>query len=179
MARLHNKGPSDATAVEAAAALFAEHGGFIRAIMRFQAQNEFLEEDLYQEFFLLLVAKPMPSNVYNIKSYLYRAISHFVVECRRRQASYERCLERHSKEIRNSAHKRVARSAFIETADADAAFRRWTGQLRRREAQAFRLRYRDNFSIGEIAAVMGVDRRTVSHYLSAGLKRLRRAHGIE
>ena len=174
MARSDRKSMS----VDAASALVAEHGGFIRAIIRFQAQNEFLEEDLFQEFFLQLVMKPMPSTVYNIKSYLYRVVSHFVVEHRRRQASYARCLDRHAEEKRNSAHSRSSRSAFLETGDADVAFRRWIGPLRRREAQAFRLRYRDGFSIAEIAETMGVDRRTVSHYLSAGLRRLRRAHGI-
>jgi RNA polymerase sigma factor (sigma-70 family) len=177
--RHHLKGTSGRAAVGAATALFAEHGRFIRAVIRFQAQNEFLEEDLFQEFFLLLVTKPIPTNVFNIKSYLYRAVTHFVVEYRRRQARYARCLDRHAEELRISVHNQASGSALLETEDAELAFRRWTGPLRRREAQAFRLRYRENFSIGEIAQAMGVDRRTVSHYLSAGLKRLRRMHAIE
>jgi RNA polymerase sigma factor (sigma-70 family) len=46
--------------------------------------------------------------------------------------------------------------------------------LQDREAQAFVLRYRDNCSIPEIAARMGVDRRTVSRYLAESLRKLRR-----
>jgi len=179
VARLHEEIASDDVALEAAAALVAQHGRYIRAIIRFQAKNEFLEEDLFQEFFLLLVAKPIPSNVYNIKSYLYRAVTHFVVEWGRRQARYDRCLKKYAEEFRFPVHSRGSASALLGGDDVDAAIRRAAGQLRRREAEAFRLRYRHNFSVAEIAREMGVDRRTVSHYLSAGLKRLRRVRAIE
>lgn len=179
MAGHHNSGtPGDAT-VAAVGGIYAKYGGFIRAIIRFQAQNEFLEEDLFQEFFLSLLAKPFPANVFNLRSYLYRAVMHFVVEYRRRQSTYERCLKKHAEEVRNSVNNKGAESAFLETEAVDVALRRWTGQLPRREAEAFWLRYREDFSIPEIALAMGVSRRTVSHYLWSGLKRLRRMHAIE
>lgn len=179
MAGHQDNGTPSAGAVRAVAAVYTKYGDFIRAVIRFQAQNEFLEEDLFQEFFLSLVAKPIPVNVFNLRSYLYRAVTHFVVECRRRQTTYERCLGRHAEEIRNSVNNKVVESALFETEAMDAAFRRWTCQMRRREAEAFWLRYREDFSIGEIARAMGVSRRTVSHYLWSGLKRLRRLHAIE
>ena len=170
---------TDNRAARAAAAVFAEYGSFIRAVIRFQASNEFIEEDLFQEFFLLLVAKPLPVKVYNIKSYLYRAVTNVVIESARRQARQERYLKKHVEEIRIAVNTATPQSAIIKTEETESVFRYLVGQLRRREAEAVILRYRDNRSIAEIAREMGVDKRTVSHYLSAGLKRLRRARAIE
>lgn len=179
MAGYHTNCTSDDTAAAAAAEVFAEHGNFIRAVIRFQASNEFLEEDLFQEFFLRLIAKPLPVNISNIRSYLYRAVTNAVVESARRRARQERCLKKHIEEIRISINKRTPQSAIIQTEERESLFRYLAGQLRRREAEAVTLRYRDDRSIAEIAREMGVDRRTVSHYLSSGLKRLRRIHAIE
>ena len=51
--------------------------------------------------------------------------------------------------------------------------------LRERQAQAFVLRYRDNYDIAEIAQEMRVAQRTVSRYLSEGLRRLQRVWAVE
>ena len=68
-----------------------------------------------------------------------------------------------------------AGNVFIEDAEEkDAVVAYFARYLQEREAQAFVMRYRDNFSIGEIAARMGVNVRTVSRYLSDGLRRLRK-----
>jgi len=179
VALFHTHPASDGSAAEAAAALFDEYGDFIRAVIRFQAKTEFQEDDLFQEFFLVLAAKPIPANVSNVKSYIYRAVTNTVIEWARRQAREERCLKKHVEEIRISINKRTPQSAIIQKEGRESVFRYLAGQLRRREAEAVMLRYRDNCSISEIAQRMGVDRRTVSHYLSEGLKELRRVSGIE
>jgi RNA polymerase sigma factor (sigma-70 family) len=166
-------------AVGAAAELFAKYGGFIRAVIRFQAKNQFREDDLYQEFFLSLIRKPVPANVQNIKSYLYRAITNDIVDSARRQERRQYHLEKHAQEIRISIYKRTPADALVLGDERDSAFRYLTRQLRQREAEAVTLRYRDNCSIAEIASKMGVDKRTVSRYLSAGLRRLRRDLAIE
>lgn len=167
------------SAAEAAAGIFAEYGDFIRAIIRFQTKNEFREEDLFQEFFLVLAAKPLPVNVSNIKSYLYRAITNTVIESARWEAREARCLKKHVEKSKISINKRVPESAIIAKEERESVFRSLAGWLRRREAEAVMLRYRDNCSIGEIAEQMGVDRRTVSRYLSSGLTQLRRVRAIE
>ena len=68
---------------------------------------------------------------------------------------------------------------IVRLTQRGAALAYMVRHLREREAQAFMLKYRDNCSIGEIAARMGVERRTVSRYLSEGLKRLQRTLAIE
>ena len=110
---------TDNTAARAAAAVFAEYGNFIRAVIRFQASNEFIEEDLFQEFFLLLVAKPLPVNIYNIKSYLYRAVTNAVIESARRRARQERYLKKHVEEIRITVNTATPQSAIIKTEETE------------------------------------------------------------
>jgi len=176
---LGNTSPSGRSAAEAAADLFDQYGDFIRATIHFQAKNEFMEDDLFQEFFLVLIAKPVPANVENVKSYLYRAVTNTVIESARRRAREERCLKKHIEDVRISINNRTPQSAIIGREERESVFRHLAGQLRHREAEAVLLRYRDNCSIGEIAEKMGVDRRTVSHYLSEGLRQLRRVSAIE
>ncbi len=166
-------------AVQAASELFLRYGTFIRAVIRFQARNEFQEDDLFQQFFLSLVSRPMPANVENVKSYLYRAIANDIVDSARRKARRRRHFEKLAQEFRNSIHKRVPSHAILGEESDNAAFVCLTRQLCRREAEAVTLRYQDNRSISEIADLMGVDQRTVSHYLAAALRHLRRICAIE
>lgn len=164
---------------EDVAAIFAQYGKYIRAVIRFQARNQFLEEDLYQEFFLVLVNKPIPANVSNIKSYLYRAVTNAVIESARQRTREQRCLQKHAEEARILVNNRTPQSAIIGAEESESVFRSLVSRLRRREAEAVMLRFRDNCSITEIAERMGVDRRTVSHYLCEGLKQLRRVRAFE
>jgi RNA polymerase sigma factor (sigma-70 family) len=177
----HNRnGTSDRTkAVDAASALFNEHGGFIRAAIRFQARNEFQEDDLFQQFFLSLVKRPVPANIDNVKSYLYRAIANDILDAARRKARRRKHFDKLAEEFRNAIHKQVPSNAIKSEDNGDAAFACLTRQLRKREAEAVTLRYQDDRSIPEIARVMGVDPRTVSHYLAAALRQLRRICAIE
>ena len=48
-----------------------------------------------------------------------------------------------------------------------------------REAQVVTLRFRDNYEISDIASELGVNRRTVSRYLCAGMGKIRSMLGIE
>ena len=165
--------------VRTAADILTEYSGFIRGVIRFQSCNSFDEEDLFQEFFLVLVRRSVPPNVRSIKSYLYKAVLHHVLDLVRRQASYQRNLQKYAKEVRISINNRTPESAFINREQRNAALAYLVRHLQEREAEAFMLRYRDNCSITEIAAKMGVEKRTVSRYLSEGLRRLQATLAIE
>jgi RNA polymerase sigma factor (sigma-70 family) len=168
-----NERPGD-DAVRAAARVFEEYGGFIRAVIHYQTHHKSEEEDLFQEFFLTLIRKPVPSETRNIKSYLYQAITHHIVDSSRRWANYRQAVKRYVQKIGIPINTDASGSAFIENSEEkDAILAYFARHLQQREAQAFLLRYRDHFSIREIAAAMGVNVRTVSRYLSEGLRRLR------
>jgi RNA polymerase sigma factor (sigma-70 family) len=165
--------------VEAAARVLAEHGGFIRAVIRFQCDDEARLEDLYQEFFLRLIRRPLPPDLDNVRAYLYRSIAHDVFDSARSQERYRHILQKYSKKIRISINKRTSTNAFIETEASDSLFGLLARHLPKRQSQAVTMRYRDDFSLAEIAAEMGVNPRTVSRYISSGLKRLKGVLAIE
>ncbi len=179
MAGTSNDTPVERDAVEAAASLFDEHGRFIRAVIRFHAKNEFLVEELYQEFFLTLVSGPIPHDVENIRAYLYRAVSNDVIDAGRRETRRRKHLKVFSERARISVQNSEPGDAIEEMEEKESVLSHWIRQLGGREAEAVKLRYRDNRSIVEIAQEMGVDYASVSHYLSKGLKRLRRDCALE
>jgi RNA polymerase sigma factor (sigma-70 family) len=166
-------------AVAAAAVLFREYGGFIRGVIRFQAGRKFDSEDLFQGFFLVLVHKPVPAEVHSIKSFLYRAIVNYILDLVRQKASYRHHLRRYAENTRIPINNPPVGNAFLTGEERNTAVAHLVRFLQNREAEAFVLKYRDNYTLAEIAARMGVDRRTVSRYLSAGLKKLRRYLAVE
>ena len=172
-------GEFDQQAVLAAAEIIVEHNGFIRRIIRYQAENEFQEEDLFQEFFLSLVRKPLPPETRNVRSYLYRAITNDVIDVTRRQARWHRYLKKYAEKRQICINKWTPENALALVEEQESVFRHLAGLLRRKEAEAVTLRYRDDCSISEIARRMGINKRSVSRYLAAGLRRLRQAWAID
>jgi len=153
-------------------AIFAEYDGFIRTIIRIQAGTKLDPEDLYQEFYLALLRKPIRADVQNMEGYLYRTLVHHVVNAIRFQETYAQNVKKYAKEARILINNQGSGNAFTGEEQKHTAVARLARHLPGREGQAFVLRYRDDCSILEIAARMGVHRRTVSRYLSECVRRL-------
>ncbi len=173
VAGVDRNGRDEKAAVRAAAEIFDRYGGFIHAVLRFQAGTRFDPEDLFQEFFIVLIRKPVPPDVRVVRSYLYRAIVNYVIDRVEKQASYQRHLKKYAMQSRIFINNRSPKNAFIEEEETSTRVAYLARHLHKREAQAFALRYRDQRSIGEIAERMGVNKRTVSRYLCQGAKKLR------
>jgi RNA polymerase sigma factor (sigma-70 family) len=162
--------------IRAAAEILDTHGDFIRALIRHQVHNRLEEEDLFQEFFLALVRRPVPPDVRNLRSYLYRAVINHVLDSVRARQRYRRAVQKYARETRDLVDNRILANAFLDReAEREAAIAYCARHLREREARAFILKYRDNCTNGEIAAKMGLNVRTVSHYLAVSLERVRAA----
>jgi len=168
-------------AVVAATAAFTQYGDVIRAAIRFQAGDKLDHEDLYQEFYLSLVRRPLPEDVRDVRSYLYRAVLNYVTSVLRQQRNDSQRLRKYVEETEISINNEPAGDAFIveEDEQRNVVVARLAGQLQERLAQAFVLKYRDDCSILEIAVRMGVNRRTVSRYLSESVHKLRRRLAAE
>jgi len=167
------------SAIRRATAIFAKYGDFIRTIIHFQAADRLDVEDLHQEFFFALIRKPVPPDVQNIKGYLYRAIVHHVVNGIRLEETYSHTLKKYAKEFKISINNQESRSAFTLEEQKETAVACLARYLRGREGQAFLLKYRDDCSILEIATKMGINKRTVSRYLSESLRKLQRGLAAE
>jgi len=164
--------------VQRAAEIFQAHGDFIRLVIRFQADRRSEEEDLFQQFFLEMIRRPIPANVANIRSYLYRAVVHHILNSARARKARRRAVKKYAKKSRISINICPVGNAFLdETQEKGSAFAWVVRRLQRRHAKALLLRYRDNYTVGQIAASMGVNARTVSRYLSDGIRELRKPVG--
>lgn len=171
-------GTSDST-VQKATAIFAEHEAFIRTSISIHAGDRLDPEDLYQEFYLSLIRKPIPDDVRDIRGYLYCVIRHHVINAIRSGRSYSHTVKKYAEETRISINNEGSGNAFIDEEHQTATVAGMARNLQGREAEVFTLKYRDDCNIVEIAAKMGVTRRTVSRYLSESLRKLHRRFAAE
>lgn len=159
--------------VARAAEIFSLHGDFIRVVIRYRIGDEALVDDLYQDFFLSLVLRPIPPDVRNVKNYLYRAIINDSFDAVRRVEQYQDRIHRYAKRIENPINKSHPENALIETEESEKTFKAIERFLSSSESHAVTLRFKNDISIGEVAKQMAVNKRSVSRYVSVGLKKLR------
>jgi RNA polymerase sigma factor (sigma-70 family) len=159
--------------VDRASEIFSEHSDFILAVIRYQTGNDALSDDLFQDFFLSLVSRPVPPGIQNIKSYLYRAIVNDVVDAMRRVRNYQGLMQKYAECFNYSVNKNSPENALTETEEMSKMLKLIEGCLPRSGAQAITLRYRDNYNTKEIAEKMKVNNRTVHRYISVGLNKAR------
>jgi RNA polymerase sigma factor (sigma-70 family) len=160
--------------VEIATAIFAEYGRFIRGIIRSKIGQRPYEEDLFQDFFLSLAHKPPPDDIKDIKSYLYRAITHDIVDAVRRMNTYRKCLEKYGEQTENSVNTRKSTNAITYSEDIDRVLTLIENRLPDSQSRAIILRYKHGYEIKEIAEEMCIDSRSVSRYISVGLRTVRK-----
>jgi RNA polymerase sigma factor (sigma-70 family) len=163
---------SDApSSVERAAEVFDEHGDFIRSVIHFHVRNKTEAEDLFQDLFLSIVAKPIPDEVRNVKGFLYKLITDTIKDAYRRIIRYQTRIHRYAE-----YHLRIIEShpaaGLIDVEEAKKMYDLIERHLPTKEALALKLRYKHNCDMEEVAEKMGVKTRSVSRYVSIGLKKI-------
>lgn len=156
--------------------IFAEYGDFVRRIIRFHVRNQVEREDLFQDFFLELISKPIPEDVQNVRGYIYHVVCDNIKDAFRRIERYQKRVQRYGEHHRHIIEDRPE-NKVIETEEIEKMFELIFRHLPKNEAKAMALRYRHNYNIRETASKMGVRPRSVSRYLSAGAKKLRQVLG--
>jgi RNA polymerase sigma factor (sigma-70 family) len=157
--------------VERATGIFDKYGDFIRSVIRFHIRNEPEAEDVFQDFFLFLVAKPIPVEVENVKGFLYKLVCDTVKDAYRRMNRYQSRIHRYTRRNLRVAENRPE-TELISVEEAKKMFDLIERQLPPHEAKAVTLRYRENCNTGEAAEMLGVKQRSVSRYVSVGLKKV-------
>lgn len=165
--------------VEGAARIFNEHGNFIHAVIRSRVKNHAQADDLFQDFFLSLVCKPPPAGIKKLKSYLFAAITNDIADAARRVEKYQARMHRYAEHLRYITANGDPEKTLAGAEEMNRAFELIERRLQPSEARAIILRYRDDFSIQEVAQTMRVDNRSVSKYLYKGLKKIRQLLKIE
>jgi RNA polymerase sigma factor (sigma-70 family) len=166
--------------VDRAAEVFSKYGDFILATIRYQAKNndQVQADDIFQNFFLSLVSKPIPADVQNTQSYLYRAITNDVIDAVRQESKYRARMQKYAECHNYPINKSSPENALIEIEEINKLFKLIEKRLPYNEALAVTLRYENSCNTAEIAEKIGVKPRTVSRYISIGLKKIRRVFNI-
>ncbi|OHB59958.1 MAG: hypothetical protein A2167_06545 [Planctomycetes bacterium RBG_13_46_10] len=170
---LYNSNDKYRDNIELASQIFNEYGDFIRATVLARVDNRDQADDIYQDLFLSLVSKPIPENVNSIKSYLYRTINNDIADSVRRVQRYKTHIQKYNLKIMCSINKTPFKNALVEDEQISKMFNLINEQLPKSSVQAITLRYRDGQDTTEVAKQMGVKSKSVSRYISIGIKKIR------
>lgn len=168
----HSNAPQDtAKQVDGAARLFDEHHAFIQATLHYFVKDPQEQEDIYQDLFIYFIQKPVPDNVQHIKSWLYCVILDRIRDWKRRQSRYYKRLQAYAQECPEQSD--VPTRPSVHRDQLAAVFTLIKDQLTENQARAVLFRYQHHLEIEEIAQRMKIKPRTVSRYVSVGLKKIR------
>ena len=165
---------SNINGVDVATVIFSEYGDFIHGVIRSKVSDDSQADDLFQDLFLSLVSRSPSGKVQNMKSYLYRIIYNDLIDAMRRVKKYQTHVSRYAEHLTYSTPNGDPQKALIRIEEMKKMLELIEGHLRQSEARAVTLRYRNQHDIGEIAEIMDIDKRSVSRYISVGLKKLRK-----
>lgn len=159
--------------VEATSKIFKEYGKAIRNTIRFHVNDESIVDDIFHDFFLSLVRRPVCSDIQNLKGYLCNAVKNDIIDAVRRCRSYDTRNQKYADLHMNHVRYALPEDTVIRTEEIDNLFNVIEEQLRPHEATAITQRYRYGRDIGEGACAMQINKRTFSRYICTGLKKIR------
>lgn len=154
-----------------AARTLAEHNHFLRAVLRAQGAHENDIDDLLQDLFLCLIVEPIPQE-HVTRRYLYRAVVNDFIDLKRMSHRHRELLRRAGKRL-NADLSRAPDHRLVTEDEMNQLLGIIEQRLPPCHAQAVVLRHVDGLDTCETAKQLGVNPRTASHYISAGLKRVR------
>jgi len=159
--------------VERAARIFADHGDFIRRIIRYHVPDEAAADDLFQDFFLSLVASDVPADMENIRGYLYKAITNDVADSTRRVKNYRSRVNGYAERVLSHKSVRTPEDLSAVSEQADIVSQLIDRRLSDMEARAVALRYDGHYDISQTAQRLGINPRTASRYISTAIAKIR------
>ncbi len=164
--------------VEVTRKLFVEHEAFIRSVSRYALSDVDAVDDFFNDLFLFFVAKPIPGDVQNLKGYLYKIIIDKSKDYRRRDVRYQQKLRGYARD-QADINKANTMDEAIYDERIQQILKVLDGHLSKKEAQAVRLRYREQHNIGQVAELMNIKPQSAKKYISIGLKKIRTILGVQ
>ena len=159
--------------VEAAAKIIDEYENFIRWAIRSQNKDNISDDDLFQEFYLELISTPVPPNITNIKSYLYKAVVNHLTDFYRQKTAYEKNIKNFEKKIDFKVNKNDPAYALLIKEEMNKMFEYIKTVSPGQKYVAITLRYRDGYTIQEVADKMGIKYTSAVRYISKGIGKIR------
>lgn len=156
-----------------AAEVFDRYGDEIRAIIHFNTKDKSKVDDIFQDFFVSIVRKPIPPDIEDIKGYLYRAVTNDVIDVSRQKKCHRDHIKKYAECRKHFLIAEDPQNIAIQVESTKQMFQLIETRLPRREAEAVLQRYGRGYSTKDTAKKMQVDKRIVSRYLSLALKKMR------
>ena len=161
-------------AIRLAAKIFEKYGDWIYAMVCFNANNGVEADDIFQDFFLSLMHHPIPADIEEIKSYIYRAIANDVLDAVRKKKSQRAQLLKYYEHRRNKVVQHDPLDCIIQIEERKKMVELIKQHLPPHEANAVIRRCYNGKSTEEVAKEINVNKRSASRYLCVGLKKLRK-----
>jgi RNA polymerase sigma factor (sigma-70 family) len=157
--------------------VFEQYGREIRTIIHSHLNDHSNADDLFQDFFLSLVHKPIPPKATNVKAYLYRAIRNDVLDAARRAKKYRTRIRKYAQHRTCSAAQRNPENILIQAEQAQKMLQIAQQHLPPHEAEALMRRYRHDQNTANAAQTMHISKRSFSRYVCTGLQKVRQFVG--
>ena len=154
--------------------IFEEYGDSIYAMICSYVNNSIEADDIYHDFFLSLVHKPIPTRIKKIRPYILRAIKNDVLDSVRRNKSYRARILRYADCQKQTFVQHDVPDTVIKAEEISKIFELIDRHLPHHEAKAVIERYYRGRSMEEIANEMNINKRSLSRYLCTGIKKLRK-----
>jgi RNA polymerase sigma factor (sigma-70 family) len=159
--------------VEVAAQIIGKYETLVRAIIRLHADNDYDADDIFQDFFLSLVNKPIPLPPRDMKAYLSKAALNDAFDAIRRRKNYRQHLTQYYQSSKYRSNTQgTPQSIMLNAEETQKAFDLVKERLATREAEAILQKYRYSHNTSEAAEEMGINKRTFDHYVCVGMKKL-------
>jgi RNA polymerase sigma factor (sigma-70 family) len=158
--------------VRLATEVFHKYHREIRAMIQAVVPNPGEADDLFQNLFLSLVAKPLPTDIRSVKRYLYRAIVNDVISQDRREESRFRHIRVYALRQKWLRMETDPRDPLI-AAEQTRRMLQTLDRLRPTEAQAVIREFALDHDRSKASCEMGIKRRSFTKYLSRGIRKLR------
>ena len=159
--------------VGSAAKIFDQYSDEIRAIIHFNTKDKSKADDIFQNFFVSIVRKPIPPDIEDIRRYLYRAVTNDVIDVARQKKCHQDHIKKYAEGCKSFIITEDPQNIAIQVESTKKMFQLIESCLSKREAEAILQRYGRGFNTTDTAKSMHVDKRIVSRYLSLALKKIR------
>ncbi len=160
--------------VELASEIFDKYGNMIWAVIYLNLNDTSYADDIYQNFFLSLVRKPVPTYIQNIKAYLYKAVRHDILDLVKMTKNYRIRIQKYGKYHMSLIKNRKPQDILIEQEEIEKLFELIEKHLSAHENRAVTQRYRYDLNVTEAAKEMNINKRSYSRYLSVALRKTRK-----
>lgn len=156
-----------------AAEVFKRYGDEIRAIIHFNVKDDSKADDIFQEFFMSIVRKPIPSGIQDIRAYLYTAVTNDVIDVSRQIKNHKDHVQKYAECRKHFVIPEDPQNTAIQTENTKKMFQLIESRLPKRQAEVIIQRYGYGLSTTDTAEKMNADKQIISRYLSVALKKMR------